>query len=240
MEDSSCFSAKDDFLSTLEEVRALLKLAASNEREVTVYATLVKASLIFLASKLEAFLEDIVAEFIDKINEQRPHVSRIPYSVKISALDCILDEGMLSKIRGHDPSAGEIFSKVAILCGIDSVVEELRIRVKFNYGKHGEDEIIKLFAQIGIDDVFEACPLVSSGESTMIEEQVHQKIDVRADINSVTNIRNNILHTDATPSLTHYQVAEFVKHFILFAEKLVEVLNCRFLQIILSSTGVPN
>jgi len=239
MPEPSGFTAKDDFLATLGEVRSLLALAAGNEKDPAVYSTLVKAALLFLASKLEAFLEDIMAEFVDKVNTLQPRAALIPESVKMAALDCALDEKTLSGIRRHDATAGSVLCRVAALWEADSLVEDLRVRVKFNYGKHGEAEIIALFAQIGIENIFDACPILSTGEATMAENPDQQTIDVRADINSVTNIRNNILHTDATPNLTHHQVAEFAEHFVQFADKLVETLNTRLPPVIPPLDAAP-
>jgi hypothetical protein len=84
-----------------------------------------------------------------------------------------------------------------------------------------------LFAQIGIEDIFAACPVLATRETTLADAPDQEAIDVRADINSVTNIRNNILHSDATPNLTHGQVEKFAEHFVMFADKLVEILNAR-------------
>ncbi len=46
-------------------------------------------------------------------------------------------------------------------------------------------------------------------------------VNIAADINAFTSIRNNILHGDATPSLTHEQIESYKRHITKFSAKLV-------------------
>ena len=104
-------------------------------------------------------------------------------------------------------------------------IDSVKIDNSFDYGKHGQNAILKLFSRIGIEDIFEICTIYEIEESLSAEPETAQMIDIVADINSMTHIRNNILHTDATPNLTHSQILEYKKHLVLFADKLVQVLE---------------
>ncbi len=94
---------------------------------------------------------------------------------------------------------------------------ELRLPVKFDYGTHGEKEIKRLFCLIGIEDIF-----IQAEASDDINSA---RIDIRGKINSMTHIRNNIIHEDATPSLTHVEIKDFLSVIRGFAFKVTGILG---------------
>ena len=106
----------------------------------------------------------------------------------------------------------------------DVAFNQLRIECKFAYGKHGEKELVKLFSPIGIEDVFTEVEVFIPGES-LGDELTKKKVDFKGVFNSVMHMRNNILHQDASPSLTHESIREYKLAFQGFAEAVTNVLD---------------
>jgi hypothetical protein len=99
----------------------------------------------------------------------------------------------------------------------------LDIDCKFAYGKHGENEFRKLFNQLGINDVFQEINVFVPDETLGTDTKT--QIDFRGIFNSVIGMRNNILHQDATPSLTHSDIRKYKTIFQIFAEQLTITLD---------------
>lgn len=59
----------------------------------------------------------------------------------------------------------------------------------------------------------------------MIDDTDERAIDFKGKINSLTNLRNNILHEDASPNLDVNMIEEYKKHIGQFAEELISLLN---------------
>ena len=52
-------------------------------------------------------------------------------------------------------------------------------------------------------------------------------INIAGDINALTNHRNNILHADITPSVTHQQISTYKKKLMRFSRKIGKVLEVK-------------
>lgn len=105
----------------------------------------------------------------------------------------------------------------------------LEIKSKFNYGDHGERELIKLFERIGIDDIFLEVKVFQTQES-ILDDIEHQEIDIKGSFNSVTNLRNNIIHQDASPNIGIDSVEQYKEHLKLFAKNLIDFLEITITQ----------
>lgn len=222
---ASFLSCHDEFISALNEVDILLTVAEAHERKPLEYAIFNKACLLFLVAKLEVFLEEVVGEYAFRLAQLKLPSERFPDIIKLHCARYLIDGQFLAALDNLKPSSIERLKEISVLWHSGHEVDSIRIDNTFDYGKHGQNTIVKLFSRIGIKDIFEICPVCEPEESLSGESVTARTIDIAADINSMTGIRNNILHTDATPNLTHTQISEYKSHLVLFAEKLDQVLR---------------
>lgn len=204
-----------DFSSSLNEVNELLLLAegqsADNQRLV---AALNKAALILLAAKFESFLENLVETYVYMISQSDISRDKLPTKIRyhhfLKILSPIIENNNLSteKLEVICRNIAEFFTGNQI---------ELKINTRFNYGKHGSSEVEKLLGKIGISDIF--------GVFMCVNQRIESEIDIAGDINSMTSIRNNIIHGDADPALSTDQVRGYVKKIELWSNCLNDVLN---------------
>ncbi len=73
----------------------------------------------------------------------------------------------------------------------------------------------------GFPDIFAACPIYECVQTVTGRARV--PVNIQGDINALTNQRNNILHDDVTPSVTHEQINAYKKHLVQFSNALVLV-----------------
>ena len=221
----SPFACHDEFIAALVEVDLLVSVAEAHQKTPQAYATFNKACLLFLVAKFEVFLEEAVAEYTFRLEQLRLPASNLPEVIKLHCARHLIDEHFLAALESLKPSAVDRLKQLASLWDSDHQLDSIAIDNTFDYGKHGQGAIVKLFSRIGFEDIFEACPICETEESLTGDSEAPRPVDIVADINSVTGIRNNILHNDATPNLTHSQISEYKQHLVLFAEKLVGVLD---------------
>lgn len=217
------FQARKDFLDSLKEVDCLLELARKSEESHPVHSALLKSSILLLASKLESFIEAVVEECRYYIERCHLDARVLPPALVAAVLKTTVDDALTIKIRSGNLSSLEgLKCLLPFLSG--AMVPALPIEVGFSYGKHGEVEFRKIFKRLGIDNVFDAAEEVSG--------EVDFSVAVRADINSLTAIRNNIIHNDASPSFTVEQVDGFVNKMKALSSSICTVLltHCKELR----------
>ncbi|KIU12920.1 MAE_28990/MAE_18760 family HEPN-like nuclease [Bacillus subtilis] len=216
-----------NFTAALEEVKILLKLANEYEKEENSYATLTKSALLLLTAKFEVFVEDVVTEYIETINAMNITNLLISDKLKITHSAVVLKKLMdYIEHPNKDEQKIKVFKELAILWASEEQrVLPLNIPNKFNYGKHGAKEIQKLFKNIELENIFDRVILYTDKEDSLLESQEIVKMDVI--INNITNQRNNIVHQDKSPNMTHKQINDYLKHLNDFSEKLCELLKER-------------
>jgi hypothetical protein len=218
------FQATEDFLESTQEAQLLLELATNNRERERVCSALNKAGLVLLSGKFEAFAESIAEDYVFRINEVCARVSDIPLVLRVQhTLNSIGKIDRLNAFERRDDIA-ELFGEIGRFWDGGTRPPQLNIDCKFSYGKHGEKELRNLFRIIGVQDVFE---LVGVHPSEAPEVEIGQ-MDFKGVFNSMTNIRNNILHQDATPTLTTEDVitlsASLSRFAITLDAKLGEML----------------
>ena len=90
-----------------------------------------------------------------------------------------------------------------------ALVRNIKPSVSFNYGKHGQKEIENLFKKHGMMD------FIFSQDSQECLKM----------LNSLIAIRNNVIHQDASPSITHQTIIDHknnICRFLLLLEAEVE------------------
>lgn len=193
------------FIKALDEVELLLSEAeqaapdkpSANELKV---AVMNKSALLLLTGKFEAFLEGAAEDFVYALNALQAKGRFVPARILAEhSLHALRDaeqrlrNGQVEELRTLFTHLGRRWTDI-------EPCADIVIPCKFNYGKHGDGEITRLFKRVGFDDIF--ATVVVSDSSEVYEDIAAQTLDIKGTVNSLTNIRNNILHQDATPELT--------------------------------------
>ena len=188
----------------LSEIDILLEDAIKNQTLITKYQLYLKTSIVLLSTKFEVFLEDFIEEHSQRLLNGHTNLS-FPSKLK----DIYFDSGieMIFKEKKRQKKK-TLFQSLMILLQTDyhsiSPLNSIRPSMKFNYGKHGEKEIKALFERHGLGEFV-------------------KKEDLRVcfeKINSLISIRNNVIHQDASPSLTHQTVKEHKDNILFFIQQL--------------------
>lgn len=222
-----------DFARTLQEVDVLVDLADQWVDDEARYAALNKAALLLLAGKFENFAEVLAEDYVFAVNQLRPPMNAIPRVLRLQhTFKALKSVGQLTDAARHD-EAERVFADVGALWGRNAEFTPLNIDCKFSYGKHGEIELRKLFATIGIADVFQVVTVTRPAEQLTgdangedaAEASGVEVVDFKGVFNSVTNIRNNILHQDASPGLTSTAIRGYREAFRQFAVGIAAFLS---------------
>jgi hypothetical protein len=219
------FDATRDFLDSVKEARLLIEFARSNVISAEAFSVLNKAAIVLLSGKFEAFAESVATEYVFRVSTISTTIDDVPISLRVQHTFKRLDE--LDNLKRNFDRQEEVANLLADISSLwvgTGRPPALNIDCKFSFGKHGEDAMRKLFRVIGIGDVFDFVPVYGHRE-TLYEETTGDTIDFRGKFNTLTNLRNNILHEDATPSLTTEQVGEMFFLLSEFAVGLDEKLN---------------
>lgn len=217
------YESCQNFIFSLKEVEILLNDAEVNEDEEIKYLTYNKSALLLLLAKFEKVVEEIIEEIVDHINGLGVNAKDIPNQIKV--YHSILMFEKLKDVVGHDHKLEEsiqLFIEVGEIWHSEEKFDKLKVSSKFNYGKHGEKELIKLFNNIGINNIFKEVKVFKNVESLIHDNVV--EVDFKGVLNSVTKIRHNIIHQDATPDLTHIQIGDYTETFRSFVLQLDQYL----------------
>jgi hypothetical protein len=213
--------AVKDFAVALSEVDALLAISEKGDPKSADRPVLIKASLLLLATKVECFFEALVEEYCE-LACTKESAAHLPPALRVSASRKLFAEGKLD-IEHPDINQAIIrFTAIAELWSDKHPCPQVTVDSKFSYGKHGEQQVIKLFRRIGIDDVFQRFLVDDETESLASPEG---PTSIAPDFNSMSSIRNNITHSDATPALTEADIRRQKRRLLLFASKLEQHLE---------------
>lgn len=221
----------NDFMTTLEEVSVLLLAAEACTEEEVKYAAYNKSALLLLSGKFENFIEVLAEQYLYIVNGLKLRSSLIPKAMRIHHTLSMLDEIMDFRNAGKYDEIIKRFPNLNSLWVADVEFGDLRIECKFNYGKHGESELKQLFAPFGIDDIFSEVEVFIHDENAS-DGFSPKKIDFKGVFNSVMWMRNNILHQNASPSLTHRSIGEYKIVFESFSKTLIDSLDNKLNELI--------
>jgi len=220
------FESINKLHNALREVEMLVHVAHENEQDNEKYLTYLKVALLLLLTKFENFVEDTAQEYVDFINDMNIPSEHIPLTLKVSHTNCAIRNKLQiidDVTRLSDIS--DIFTELAQLWvqRVDgNVFNNVSIDLKFNYGKHGENDLRNLFKKIGHVDIFAEIRVLKRGEGMIEGPNV---LDFKGMFNSNVRIRNNIIHEDATPNLTYLSLEEYTDYYRQFSEGLVILLE---------------
>ncbi|WDF65048.1 HEPN domain-containing protein [Flavobacterium sp. KACC 22763] len=196
------FESVNDFREALKEIHILIENAISSIDDNLQYRTFNKSSIVLLCGKFESFLECFLDEFGYYILNNFSNKKLESY-IKNHLIDVLIKELEIKK--NNNEKREEVLMKFVKILGVEEVLcNEFNLDTKFSYGKHGQSEVTKLLKKFGFNE------FADSEENKIFYEK----------FNSLNNIRNNILHQDSTPSLTHQDVISYQNIIINFVENL--------------------
>lgn len=221
------FESLYKFNVALREVIILIrrfKLEESKSR--TISNIYLKSALILLTAKFEAFLENIVAEYIAKLNEELI-VTQFPEILKIYHTKEILEQfNNCFQRLGEQDKRDKIIKNMkdlALLWQSNIEAKPIKINNKFNYGKHGQEAINELFRRIGFENILDE--FIITEKIQTIDGEEEEQIDFKAKVNELTGKRNSILHNDTSITFTKEELIFYIKYLKQFSQKLVKKLN---------------
>lgn len=193
----------DDFYSALEEVDILVNEASINEGNDK-YPTFNKSAIVLMCTKFEAFIEGVLEEYaswtlLNVFN------NALNDGFKLHLENMVLTE--IDKTKVNKAKKQQNVRKLLELHGEDRILGIMKYKFdnNFNYGKHGSKELIKLLTKFGIESILDD--------------------DFKSKFDGLNGIRNNIIHQDSTPTLTHIDVHTYMLEFKGFAYKVNNILK---------------
>ncbi|WP_353096368.1 HEPN domain-containing protein [Empedobacter brevis] len=193
------FYSFDDFKEAIKEIQVLVENANNFQNDILKYGTFNKASIVLLCGKFESFIESFLEEYCYEITSNYTN-DKLEENIKHHLTDVLITE--LEKKKNNKNKRIEIITKFNMLYGSEEILcHDYTIDCKFSYGKHGEGEVKKLLKKFGFEDFVE----------------LEENKEFYKNFNSLNHLRNNILHEDSTPTLTHNDVEihiELILNFI--------------------------
>ena len=200
------FDATSSFDAALSEVDFLAERAQAASGNSHDYLAYLKAAFVLLGAKFEAFAENIVEDYVVELASLLPKTKHLARDLRIHSTNHLLNQCITNtSFSGRTQSIQSLLA-AAELWDEEYQIRNISISNKFNYGKHGSEEIKNLFRRIGFQDVLNDCQVMSNSTNSMLPSLM-DRVAITPDIDSLTHIRNNIIHSDASPNnITHQQL----------------------------------
>lgn len=203
-------AATDGFYEAIKEIQLLITYSKRNQGDPLRYKAFNKAATVLLCAKFESFIENFLDEYAYEL------ICKTTNQTLCEELfEHIIDDiiGHIEATKNNKRKRRQHIEKLANLCSNDesASLERYRDHVnsKLKMGKHGQQEVERLLTKFGFSTIL--------GSSTMPEFFQH--------FNSLNNIRNNIVHEDATPSLTHTDVQNYLSVIDGFVQEIQNKAN---------------
>lgn len=200
----------DQIRQNMSEVDMLLNYASQNANDVQKYQLFNKAAVVLLSTKFEVFLEDFIDEHSRKILNGHTYTS-LPTDLKNSYVDSTLAK--VSDISDRRKKIQYMRLLMKLFNSNEETISTLspiRPSLKFSFGKHGQKEIEKMFERHGLKNFI---------NSSDVQNALRM-------MNSLFSIRNNVIHEDASPALTHLTIQDHrdnIMHFVDLLENDLQV-----------------
>lgn len=187
-----CFN---DFKNALSEINILLSYSKrhSKDSNPNEYQLFNKMSVILLCTCFESFIESFIDDLSCTI-KNRTNNKNIPDFMKANYKDDSLCAYFDPKNKKEQ---NKILTDLIRLLSKETIemkyLSNLKLKTRFNYGKHGEKEIKKLFEKFGLKD------FCNTEEISLLIPK----------LNGLISIRNNVIHENAAPNLTFSDIKDY-------------------------------
>ncbi len=205
-------SATDDFYEAIKEIQLLIDYSRRNQKNSLKYRAFNKAATVLLCSKFESFIENFLEEYAYELI-QRTTNKTVCRDLFEHITDNIINR--LDDIRTNKDKRRPHIKKLVVLFSNNesSTLENYRehINSSLKMGKHGQKEIERLLSNFGFGSMLNT-PHIT---------------DFFSHFNSLTGIRNNIIHQDSTPALTHKDVQKHLSVIDGFVREIQQYANVK-------------
>ena len=217
------FESLHKFHIALREVIVLICRSKREEEKCrTISNIYLKAALILLTSKFEAFLENAVVEYIALLNENVA-IEFIPEIIKINHTKEVFEKLGTCFQKIHEEDKRKLISEnmkdLALLWKSNTNAKPIQINNKFNFGRHGEKAINELFRRIGFNNILDEFVIVKKVQT--FDGMEDENINFKAKVNELTHKRNTILHNDTSITFTKEELVDYIKYLKQFSQKLI-------------------
>lgn len=200
----------DQIRNNIDEVDMLLDYASNNTGNIKQYQMFIKASVVLLSTKFEVFLEEFIDEHSRMVLAGHTNAT-ISTELKNKYIDTAVDMVRETNNRTKKNQYLSMVSKLLTNSGESiSTFSSIRPSTKFSFGKHGQKEIEALFERHGL-------------KTFITSEPIRNSLQI---MNSLFSIRNNVIHEDASPTLTHQTINDHkdnIMHFVDLLENDITV-----------------
>ena len=199
----------DHLRESMGEIDTILSYAYHNTENIKKYQMFNKIAIVLLSTKFEVFIEEFIDEHSMKMIKGHTNTT-FPASLKNAYLDTAVEK--TGSVKNRTDKNSYLHSLIK-LWGNDgtsiSCIANIRPSVKFNYGKHGQKEIEAMFDRHGMGIFIKS----TQSQSCM------------AMLNSLIAIRNNVIHQDASPGLTHQTIKDHKDNVMAFVNLVEADIN---------------
>lgn len=200
----------DQIRNNIGEVDMLLDYASNNTGNIKQYQMFIKASVVLLSTKFEVFLEEFIDEHSRMVLAGHTNAT-ISTELKNKYIDTAVDMVRETNNRTKKNQYLSMVSKLLTNSGESiSTFSSIRPSTKFSFGKHGQKEVEALFERHGL-------------KTFITSEPIRNSLQI---MNSLFSIRNNVIHEDASPTLTHQTINDHkdnIMHFVDLLENDITV-----------------
>jgi len=198
------YESTDNFELSLSSVNVLVAYAEDENKKGNDSNRLLflKLSIVLMVSKFQVFVENVLAEFLYRIRTSELDYNCLPIHSRINSLKLNMDDkDVLIQLKNPEKydqnllvTLEKFFKELIKHCNHkDTILDEFLFNNRFPLGKTGTNELVGLFKQFEGKDIFE------------------NNIDM-SKMDSLLNIRHNIIHQDANPSLTENMSIEYLDY----------------------------
>ena len=230
------FLPKADFDDALQEIEILVAFSREYQSDELKRSLFLKSGILFLSTKLECFFEDVIEEYIYKIEQLNLTADKLPEPLVMSAIHYHFSDDMIAKINHKKPVCRMELKKILPFIEMNTPINKIKIDTKFSYGKHGSKVVHSLFARIGIEDIFNKCKIYVTEETMLSDESEIIEIDIKSDVDSLTGIRNGIIHENKNPSISEETVENYMLHFRKFVQSITDMLDQSYTKLLTEVT----
>jgi hypothetical protein len=206
----SSFQSYEECRKELLSLLKVIRFLDTETQKKEIHSTLCHGSIIIIGTLFESFTENIIQEYIDiltvKFNNKEVTYSQLPVEITD-----YISKNKLNKIRKLENYHYGQVQKI-----IDGLIKELSDGFlindeldginRFSFGKHGEDEVKKIFKRVGID--------------------ITKMIMDFSNINNFFKARNEIVHPENITQAISPKTEDIREYIIFFYFYIKTVNSC--------------
>lgn len=223
--------SKDDFLNSLNEVVELNDMAELDEiksfNNVYNNSTIYKSIILLLVAKMEKYVKDSAADYFDEIIKKNVKAQELPQKFKnelVMRLASQIENNHINNCNKEEYKKN--IKNISIAWDDNVTISNIDVDNKLPMSSHGTTEIENIYKKLGFDNILSTIPDIEILSPLGVTKTL---VSVKDKINSLIGLRHNIIHSDATPSITKEDVNLFINvitNFVNFIDlKLDESLK---------------